>query len=108
MPRIIPLLFPSLKREIEALGQRLRLARLRRHYSAETVASRAGITRATLYRVEKGDGGVSMATYASVLRVLGLHHDLTQIARDDILGRKLQDLELPVRKASPRRPKGKP
>lgn len=67
------------------------------------VASRAGITRSTLYRVEAGDPGVSIGTYASVLRVLGLQTDLEAVAKDDALGRKLQDLELPVRRVAPRR-----
>jgi len=87
------------------LGERLRLARLRRRYSTESVAKRAGIARATLYRVERGDPGVSMATCLSVLRVMGLQGDLDLMARDDVLGRKLQDLKLPTRKTAPRRPK---
>jgi transcriptional regulator with XRE-family HTH domain len=104
MPRTSPTLFPSSTRQLTALGERLRLARLRRRYSAESVAKRAGIVRATLYRVEKGDAGVSIATYANVLRVLGLQSDLDILARDDVLGRKLQDLKLPTRKTAPRRP----
>lgn len=104
MPRITPVLFPPSTRQLVALGDRLRLARLRRQYSAESVAKRAGIARGTLYRVEAGDPGVSIATYASVLRVLGLQADLDLIARDDALGRKLQDLDLPVRKTAPRKP----
>jgi hypothetical protein len=67
------------------------------------VAKRAGVARGTLYRVEEGDPGVSIATYASVLRVLGLQGDLDLVARDDVLGRKLQDLKLPTRKTAPRR-----
>jgi len=67
------------------------------------VASRAGVTRSTLYRVEAGDPGVSIGTYASVLRVLGLHGDLDAVAKDDELGRKLQDLKLPVRRVAPRK-----
>ncbi len=97
-------MFPSSTRQLTALGERLRLARLRRRYSAESVAKRAGIVRATLYRVEKGEPGVSIATYANVLRVLGLQSDLDLLARDDVLGRKLQDLKLPTRKTAPRRP----
>jgi transcriptional regulator with XRE-family HTH domain len=89
---------------LEELGTRLRLARLRRRYSAATVATRAGITRMTLYKVEKGDPGVRLGVYASVLRVLNLQDDLGLVARDDILGRKLQDLELPERKIAPKRP----
>ena len=72
-------------------------------YSADSVVKRASIARGTLYRVEKGDAGVSLATYASVLRVLGLQGDLDLVARDDVLGRKLQDLNLPTRKVAPRR-----
>jgi transcriptional regulator with XRE-family HTH domain len=104
MPRTTSILFPPSTRQLTALGERLRLARLRRRYSAESVAKRAGIVRTTLYRVEKGDPGVSIATYANVLRVLGLQSDLDLLARDDVLGRKLQDLMLPTRKAAPRRP----
>ena len=105
MPRTAPILFPPVIRQLIALGERLRLARLRRRYSTETMSSRAGIARGTLYRVEAGDPGVSLATYAAVLRVLGLQADFDQIALDDVLGRKLQDLDLPVRRKAPRRPK---
>lgn len=98
-----PTLPPLLAKQLPGLGERLQLARLRRRYSAVTVAARAGVTRMTLYKVEKGDPTVSMGTYANVLRVLGMSGDLDAIARDDVLGRKLQDLELPVRKIAPAR-----
>lgn len=98
MPKAHPITFPDLGRLLAALGERLRLARLRRNYSAATVATRAGLARATLYRVERGDPSASMAAYATVLRVLGLHADFDLIARDDVLGRKLQDLQLPTRR----------
>ena len=85
--------FPHpLAKQLRELGERLQLARLRRRYSAATVAARAGVTRMTLYKVEKGEPGVSMGTYANVLRVLGLPGDLDLVARDDVLGRKLQYL----------------
>ncbi len=103
MPRTIPILFPGMSRQLTALGERVRLARLRRRYSATDVAARAGITRSTLYRVEQGDPGVSLGTYASVLKVLGLQGDLDGVAKDDVLGRKLQDLNLPVRRSAPRK-----
>ena len=106
MPRTLPTLFPSATRQLAALGERLRVARLRRRYSTDTVAKRAGIARGTLYRVEEGDAGVSLATYANVLRVLGLQGDLDLVARDDVLGRKLQDLKLPTRRVAPRRASG--
>ena len=102
MPRITPVLFPATARQITELGERFRMARLRRQYAAETVAKRAGIARATLYRLEAGDPGVSIATYLSVLGVLGLSSDIDRLANDDVLGRKLQDLDLPVRRKAPR------
>ena len=49
MPRTSPPLLPRLARLLERVGGNLKLARLRRKYSAETVAQRAGISRKTLY-----------------------------------------------------------
>lgn len=103
MAKNTPSLFPPVLRQLEALGTRLRLARLRRRFSSESVASRAGITRMTLYKVEKGDPGVRLGVYSSVLRVLNLQADLDLLAKDDELGRKLQDLNLPERRVAPRR-----
>jgi transcriptional regulator with XRE-family HTH domain len=87
--------FSSEQTLLSALGERLRLARLRRKFSAETVAERAGIARKTLYRAERGDPAVTLGTYLKILGVLHLQTDLEQLAKDDILGRRLQDLELP-------------
>jgi transcriptional regulator with XRE-family HTH domain len=75
----------------------LRLARLRRRLTTAQVAERSGIDRSTLYRIERGDASVSFGVYANVLFCLGLDKDLDAIARDDELGRKLQDAGLAVR-----------
>jgi transcriptional regulator with XRE-family HTH domain len=85
------------------VGEKLKAARLRRRYSAEMVAQRAGIARDTLSRMEKGDPGVSFGNYARVLQALRLEQDLNLLAADDELGRKLQDAELGVRARAPRR-----
>lgn len=106
MPKTHPPIFPATAKQLTALGERLHLARLRRRYSAESVAVRAGITRVTLARVEKGDTGTSMGAYVAVLRVLGLQSDIDGIARDDQLGRKLQDLDMSVGRTAPRRRAG--
>ena len=96
-------IYPSSTRELEALGQRLKDARLRRRFSMETVCARADISRPTLYKVENGDPSVAMGIYVQVLRVLGMVEDLSLIAKEDVLGRRLQDESLPQRKRAPRR-----
>lgn len=44
--------------------------------------------------MEKGDSTIAIGTYLRALRVLGLDNDIDQLAADDELGRKLQDLAL--------------
>lgn len=95
MPKIARPVFPHAERQAVALGQRLRDARLRRRMTALAMAERAGISRATLHRLEKGDTSISLGAYQRVLRVLGLEADFDLLARDDALGRKLQDMALP-------------
>lgn len=96
-------LLPRLTRILEEVGGNIKLARLRRKLTAEQVAERAGISRSTLWQVEKGLSSVSLGTYAQVLFVLGLEKDLESIAKDDILGRKLQDAGLIVGKRAPKK-----
>ncbi len=87
------------------MGQRLKYARLRRRFSMETVCARADISRPTLYKVENGDPSVALGIYVQVLRVLGLTGDLALVAKDDVLGRSLQDEALLRRKRAPRQRK---
>jgi transcriptional regulator with XRE-family HTH domain len=94
--RTAPLL-PSLHRTLAALGEDLRLARLRRRISATLLAERAGMSRPTLRAIERGEPGVTMGAYASVLHSLGLDDNLASLASDDALGRELQDAELAAR-----------
>lgn len=88
------LLLPVLVKELANLGERIRLARLRRELSQEELCERAGISRPTLSAIENGETGVSFLSYVLVLKVMNLAKDLSAIAADDVLGRKLQDLNL--------------
>jgi len=97
MSKKLPILLPKVQRSLIALGENIRLARLRRDLSAEMVAERAGISRQTLSALENGSGSVSMATWIQALFVLGLENDLEVVARDDEFGRALQDAKLPIR-----------
>ena len=88
-------LLPKTLEILETMGEQIRLARLRRHLSAKLVSERAGISRATLWQVEKGAPSVAMGIYAAVLMAMNnMDRDLLLIAKDDVLGRKLQDIEL--------------
>jgi transcriptional regulator with XRE-family HTH domain len=92
----------SVSKILSRLGSNIRLARLRRKFSTTQVSERAGINRATLWQIEKGSSNVSIGSYAQVLFVLGLEKDLLKVAEDDILGRKLQDAEILLRKRAPK------
>ena len=95
-------LFPKTAAILETLGENLRLARLRRNVSSSLQAERAGISRQTLSMIEKGSPSVALGSYVQVLVALGLEKDLASVAADDELGRKLQDLKLPMRRRAPR------
>ncbi len=87
-------LAPVLQKILSTVGEQIRLARLRRRMSAEIVSEKAGISRATLWKIEKGDATVAFGLYAKVLNSLNLERSLLEIAKDDELGRLLQDAEL--------------
>ena len=99
MPKKSIVLLPETLNILEQMGLQIKYARLRRKISAEIVAERAGISRATLCAIEKGSPSVAMGCYASVLHALNyMDKDLLLVAKDDELGRKLQDLDLHVQK----------
>jgi DNA-binding XRE family transcriptional regulator len=104
MKKAVYNILPKTEEILKTMGEQIKLARLRRSLSAELVAERAGISRASLWKVEKGDPSVAMGIYAAVLHALNnLDQDLLLIAKDDELGRQLQDLNLITRKRAPRR-----
>jgi transcriptional regulator with XRE-family HTH domain len=96
-------LLPKLQKILVTVGENLKLARLRRKLTVIQVAERAGITRTTLWQIERGASNVSIAAYAQVLLVLGLEADLLKLAADDEMGRRIQDTLLIVKKRAPKR-----
>ena len=58
MPSKQPPMYLPQKKLLESLGERLRLARLRRRLGVELTCERAGISRMTLYRAEAGSAAV--------------------------------------------------
>jgi transcriptional regulator with XRE-family HTH domain len=105
MGREKPLILPKHKQILSELGENIRLARLRRRLSTTQVSERANITRPTLLSIEKGSESVSLGLYFQVLMVLGLEKDLLCVAKDDKLGRKLQDARLIIKERAPKRQK---
>lgn len=94
---------PSTEKILETMGEQIKLARLRRQLSVELVAERAGISRATLWNVEKGSPSVAIGIYAAVLHALNnMDKDLLLVAKDDAFGKKMQDMNMQVRKRAPK------
>ncbi|OUR63132.1 transcriptional regulator [Colwellia sp. 39_35_sub15_T18] len=93
-------IFPKHKKILLALGENIKLARKRRKLTQLLISERTGLSRLTVRNIEKGDSGVSIGHYLVVLSVLGLGDDLRHVAKDDELGRKLQDISLLTSKES--------
>lgn len=98
-------LLPKARKILIEVGENIKLARLRRKLSSEQVAERANIGRTTLYHIENGDPGVSIGAYLQVFMVLRLGEDFLELAKDDELGRKLQDAKLTTKERAPKRKK---
>jgi len=95
MSRPARTLFPKTQRQAEALGERLKAARLRRRMSEAEMAARALVSRPTIRRLEAGDLTVSAAVLVRVLEVLTLDDDIDRIAEQDELGHRLVDARSP-------------
>ena len=95
------------RRALRKLGQDIRDARRRRRIPVQIAAERASISRMTLLKIEKGEPGVAMGSYATVLFVLGLTDHLAEIAdpKNDAIGLQLEEDRLPKRIRIPRQSK---
>lgn len=92
------------RRALRMLGHDIRDARRRRRIPVAIMAERASISRTTLNKVEKGDPGVSLGIYATILFVLGLIDRIADLAdaKNDSVGLELEQEHLPQRIRHPR------
>ena len=90
--------FPKNRKALAQLGGNIKLACKRRKYTQVLISERTGLSRLTIRKIEQGDPTVSIGHYVAVLSVLGLTEDFAQVANDDELGRKLQDIEMMSKK----------
>ena len=67
----------ALKKTLNDVGQQLRTQRKRLGVSATATAESAGMARAALHRIERGEPSVAMGAYLSVISALGLVLELS-------------------------------
>lgn len=91
---------PAATEALRRLGDNLALARVRRKESQRLWAQRLGVSVPTLIRMEQGDAGVAMGTYATALWLIGRAAALPELAAPQ---HDQGALELDVRDAVRRR-----
>ena len=87
----------KLEQKMQIVGEQIKLARLRRNLSIAQVAERATCSPLTVSRIEKGTPTVAIGIYLRVLYALQLEEDILWLAKEDKLGKTLQDLSLKTR-----------
>ena len=90
---------------VTQLGQRIRVARIRRGWSVVDLASKAGINRNTLTALELGKPGTAIGVCFTVLWALGLEKSLDSLADPDgdVHGKALEAARRPSRAGKPRK-----
>ncbi len=90
---------------IVQLGQRIRVARIRRGWSNLDLASKAGVNRNTLTALELGKPGTAIGVCFTVLWALGLEKSLDAVADPDadVHGKALEASRRPTRAGKPRK-----
>ena len=94
----------KVSRAILKLGADISVARRRRGISHALMAERAFISTSTLGRADRGDPGVSIGIYASLLFVLDMTDRLATLVDpgQDAVGLALDEERLPKRIRQPR------
>jgi transcriptional regulator with XRE-family HTH domain len=88
----------KLEEKMQIVGEQIKLARLRRNLSIAQIAERAMVSVLTVSRVEKGLPTVAIGIFLRVLYALQLDDDILGLAKDDLMGKALQDMGLKTRK----------
>lgn len=94
MSKRTPPTHPKAQRQIKALANRLRAARMRRVMTQGQLAERVGVSIPTIGKLEAGEPSTSLATMLRVLTVLGMGADVDLLAANDTVGRSIQDSQL--------------
>lgn len=85
------------------MGEQIKNARVRRRLTADLIAERASVSRATVWAIEKGSPTVSIGAYAAVLHAInGMDKDLLLVAKDEELETTLFQLGYGIRSRAPR------
>lgn len=90
MPKATPPYLLTVTASLRKLGADIRTARIRHRLPIDLLAMRAGVSRGTLHRVEKGEPTVAIGIYANVLMILGLIEGLKVLAEKDPIGREIE------------------
>ncbi len=95
----------KLDQKMQIVGEQIRLARLRRNLSIAQIAERATCSPLTVSRIEKGTPTVAIGIYLRVLYALQLDDDILLLAKEDVIGKVLQDLRLKKRERASKKNK---
>ena len=108
MKKPIWLPVPAIK-ALRKVGSDINMARRRRRITVALMAERAGLSRATISKIEKGDPRTAMGGYAAVLFVLGMVNRLGDLVdtMHDVRGHELDAEKLPQRIRLPNKLKEK-
>lgn len=88
----------KLEQKMQIVGEQIKLARLRRNLSMAQVSECATCSPLTVGRIEQGAPTVAIGIYLRVLYALQLDDDILLLAKEDAMGKALQDLSLKKRK----------
>lgn len=80
--------------QCDALGERLSVARRRRRLTQADLARRAGVSKLTIGRIERGASSAEFSSIVRVLWALGLERSLERVASDDPEGERFDRAHL--------------